>query len=128
MDKHRLFAFEELKILLQYMFLGGEISVKNCINVPLTFRTDSETLEFCVRNENFPEFGFRPFTEKMTIPYLFDMIQFLKSQPAEKMDSFSSRWEEIKTWTTIQTSLNRVNFKNEEGTYESGMEQRRLPE
>lgn len=106
-SKQQLLAFHNLTKLLQYLYLGDTITITNAIQVRLTIRMNPETCGFEVRNENFPELGFCPFTEQMTVPVLFDIIEQLKTQPAERPASFRTRWDEIKTITDMNVSLNQ---------------------
>lgn len=106
-SKQQLLAFHNLTKLLQYLYLGDTITIINAIQVRLTIRMNPETCGFEVRNENFPELGFRPFTEQMTVPVLFDIIEQLKTQPAEHPASFHTRWDEIKTITDMNVCLNQ---------------------
>lgn len=101
--------FKDLATLLQYLYMSEEhfIEVENAIGVPLRIRMDENLRCFC-KNLNFPDLPESNWTEEMSVPTIMAIIDQLKEKPATEFPkSFPSRWEEIKTLTCIQLSLNR---------------------
>jgi len=102
-------GFDDLATLLQYLYMSEDhsIQVKNCIGVPLQIRMDENLRCFC-KNLNFPNLPETNWTEEMSVPTIMAIIDQLKKKPAKEYPNrFPSRWEEIKTLTRTQLSLNR---------------------
>ena len=101
--------FKNLATLLQYLYMSEEhfIEVENVIGVRLRIRMDENLRCFC-KNLNFPDLPESNWTEEMSVPTIMAIIDQLKEKPATEFPkSFHSRWEEIKTLTCTQLSLNR---------------------
>lgn len=105
--KQQLMEFDNIALLLQYLYMGYSIEIINIINVRLTIRMNPETCGFEVENKNFPELGFKPFTDQMTVPVLLDIVKQLKEKPSNDKEHFESKWDEIKTITALNLSLNK---------------------
>lgn len=95
----------DIKTLLQYLYMNEEhnITVSNGItnlNIKL-----SENLEALQMNLSFPHLGYtcRP----MRIEEWLACVEQLKEQPSDcDYGDFKNKWDEIKTITSVQVSLN----------------------
>ena len=106
----RLFALEEIPILLQYLYMSEEhrISYDNVVT-RLTIRM-TDNLQILCKNESFPRVPEMNLTEDMTPSYMLSIIEVLKEEkPVEFPDRFSSRWDEIKTITLTNVAQNKMN-------------------
>lgn len=114
----KLFAFEEIPILLQYLYMSEnhKILIHNCINVPLELYMVEDKENGCVeimsRNLNFPDLPPRRFSEECHPETLLSIIHRLKEDKAvEYPDRFSNRWEEISDITKMNLALNYENYE-----------------
>lgn len=101
-------GFDDIKILMQYLYMSEEHSVliHNSINVPLRITMD-ENMEIWCKNEHFPDIPPMRCTNDFGPQKALDIVEVLKSEPAiEFPDTFKNRWEEIKTMTLNNLALN----------------------
>ena len=100
-------GFDDIATLLRYLYLDEDhsVTVKNCIDVPLRFRL-TEDLTFMIKNLNFPNVP--EHRDVPTLSILLSMVDQLKEMPGEQYD-FKTRWDEIKTLTSCNVGLNRIN-------------------
>ena len=105
--KEILFGFNDLKILLQYLYLEPTncIVIHNCIEVPLRLRMNDDGRVLC-KNMNFPDGKETDWTGEVTrnINAIVDQLQTVPA--TEYPNHFKNRWEEIKAFSQIQMSLN----------------------
>ena len=100
--------FEDIKILQQYLYMheGHFVEVTNVINVTLRIRMD-ENLDYWCQNTNYPDLPESFWSTSMTNDIILSIIEQLSDAPAIKYpERFKSRWEEIKTLTLANLSLN----------------------
>jgi len=100
--------FEDIKVLQQYLYMHEShfVEVTNVINVTLRIRMD-ENLDYYCKNMNFPDVQDMFWSEDMTNKTMLSIIRQLKDSPAiEFPERFESRWDEIKTLTLANLSLN----------------------
>ena len=65
---------------------------------------------FKAKNLRFPDLPDLNYTDMMTIPNMFGIIDQLKHVPAIEFPTcFSNRWEEIKTITIANVAQNKMN-------------------
>ena len=94
-----LHLIDEIRILLQYLYLDEKYNIKYDDKVIGL----NESLEFVDINKN----------ELININFedLKSIIRILKIQsPIEYPNSFTNRWEEIKTITNMNISLNKIMY------------------
>ena len=113
----KLFAFEEIPILLQYLYMSEEhkILIHNCINIPLELYMIEDkaegNIEIMSKNLNFPDLPPMRFTEDCHPQTLLSIIYRLKKEAAvEYPERFSNRWEEISEITKMNLGLNFDNY------------------
>lgn len=100
--------FEEIKILQQYLYMHKDhfVEVTNVINVTLRIRMD-ENLDYWCQNMNFEDVDEMRWSGDMTNGIMLSIIEQLSDTPAIKYpERFKSRWDEIKTLTIANLSLN----------------------
>lgn len=105
-----LFDLEEIPILLQYLYMSEDhyVTVDNGITKLEIRMTDS--CYFKARNLRFPDLPDLNYTDMMTIPNIFGIIDQLKhSPPVEFKNEFKSRWEELKAITITNVTQNKMN-------------------
>lgn len=105
--KDILLGFNDLKILLQYLYLDqtNVVVIRNCIDVPLRLRMNDRGIVLC-KNLNFSDSEETNWTENV-VTNINAIVDYLESMPAVEFPKrFKSRWEEIKTLSQIQMSLN----------------------
>lgn len=105
--KEILLGFNDLKILLQYLYMEPTncIVIHNCIEVPLRLRMNDRGAVLC-KNLNFPDVEETDWTREI-MSNISAIVDQLQTVPAiEHPDSFNNRWEEIKSILQIQMSLN----------------------
>lgn len=111
-----LFAFEEIPILLQYLYMSEDhkILIHNSIGVPLEIYvvTNSEgDIFFRCRNLNFPELEPMDYTKEVHPENLLRIICQLKKEPAAQYpQAFDNRWDEIRDITLTNLALNKPNY------------------
>lgn len=105
--KEILLGFNDLKILLQYLYLepSNVIVIQNCINVPLRLRMNDKGIVLC-KNLNFPDGEETNWTEELFLNINAIVDQLKEIQAIEYPKNFKSRWDEIKTLSQLQMSLN----------------------
>ena len=95
--KEILLGFNDLKILLQYLYMEPTncIVIHNCIKVPLRLRMNDRGAVLC-KNLNFPDVEETDWTREImcNITAIVDQLQTVPA--TEYPDSFKNRWEEIK--------------------------------
>lgn len=106
-NKEILLGFNDLKILLQYLYLepSNAIVIQNCINVPLRLRMNDRGVVLC-QNLNFPDGEETNWTEELFLNINAIVDQLKEIQAIEYPKNFKSRWDEIKTLSQLQMSLN----------------------
>lgn len=98
-------GFEDVKTLLQYLYMDKEhnITVTNGItklNIQL-----GEELDIYQMNLSFPHLGYT--YRSMQLSEWLACIEQLKEQPSDcGYSDFKSKWEEIKTITSMNVALN----------------------
>ena len=100
--------FEEVKVLQQYLYMHEDhfVEVTNVINVTLRIRMD-ENLDYWCQNMNFPDVPESFWSGEMTNDIMLCIIEQLSETPAIRYpERFINRWEEIKTLTITNLSLN----------------------
>lgn len=104
-----LFDLEDITILYQYLYMSEDhfITVDNGI-AKLEIRMNDKGYFHC-KNLNFPELPDSNYTDMMTIPNMFGIIDQLKNVPPIEFDSFKSRWEELRTITLSNVAQNKMN-------------------
>ena len=111
-NKDMLFAFDDMAILMQYLYMdpNNKILIHNAINVPLEismYIDKDECIYIKSKNLNFPDVPAANFTESFHPETMHRIIEQLKTEKAiEFPDQFNNRWEEIKTITKANLSLN----------------------
>lgn len=107
-----LLEFEDITILYQYLYMSDEhfITIDNGI-AKLEIRMN-ENGYFHAKNLNFPDLPDLSYTDMMTVPNMFGIIDQLKNtEPVEFKKEFKSRWEEIKTITLTNVGQNKMRQK-----------------
>lgn len=105
--KEILLGFNDLKILLQYLYLEPTncIVIRNCIKIPIRLRMNDNGVVLC-KNMNFPDGEETDWTQEI-IRNINGIVDQLQTVPAtEYPNRFENRWEEIKSISQIQMSLN----------------------
>ena len=99
-------ALGDISVLYQYLFMDEEHSITfNNGLADLTVKM-TEGLGFVCKNGNFPEFGWRPYTDEMTPYNVVGIIDILKTQkPQRKKVILKNRWDEIKTEVSLYRCL-----------------------
>lgn len=112
--KDTLFALENVAILFQYLFMNGDYAVTfNNGLTDLKLRMDENCSVLCL-NLNFPDTPEMDFSSQMTPAYTLDVIQTLQTMPPEEYkESFTNRWDEIKTITLYNLAQNKIRQNNE---------------
>ena len=108
-----LFDMEEIPILYQYLYMDENnfITVDNGIT-KLEIRMN-EHCYFTSKNLRFPDVPEMSYTDMMTIPNMIGIIDQLKRLPAVEFPTcFTNRWEEIKTITSTNVALNKMNHRS----------------
>ena len=109
--RKRLLGFEDFKILMQYLYLDPlhVVVIRNAIGVPLRLRVNDYGTVLC-KNLNFPDVDEVNWTDELT-KEICNVVNELKKTPSvEYPETFLNRWEEIKSITELQMSLNRPNL------------------
>jgi hypothetical protein len=107
-----LLEFEDIVVLYQYLYMSDDnyITVDNGV-AKLEIRMN-ENGYFHAKNLNFPDLPDLSYTDMMTIPNMFGIIDQLKNtEPVEFKNEFKSRWEEIKTITQTGIVHNKMRQK-----------------
>lgn len=107
-------GFDDIKILQQYLYMSEDhnVVVHNEIGVPLRIRMD-ENLNYWCKNLNFPDVPESNWSEDMTPARTLSIISGLKSEPAGMYpETFSNRWDEIKSICNSNIALNLLNRLN----------------
>ena len=99
--------FENMKLFCQYLYLDENNRIRY-FNVMTTLEIRmNDNYSFKAKNLKFPDIPEMHFDENMSPGNILGIIDVLKEQPAEEYpDRFSNRWDEVKTITQMQTSLN----------------------
>ena len=109
--KDELFAFQDIAILLQYLFIDDNnyIEIENCMGIKLRISMN-ENMDYYCKNMNFPDLPDMYWSSKMTNKVMISIIGQLKKQPPdEKYNTFKNKWEEIKSITLSNLWLNKEN-------------------
>ena len=105
-----LFDFEEIPILWQYLYMSEDhyITVDNGVTQQEIRMTDDCC--FGARNLSFPDLPDLNYTDMMTIPNMFGIIDQLKHVPAVEFPTcFDNRWEEVRTIVLTNVAQNKMN-------------------
>lgn len=110
-DKNLLFAFDDIALLQQYLYLDGghKIRVKNTLGVALELSMDGYGRVWS-QNMDIPEAP--PLQQDPSPSAWMGIIRQLKAQPLEEFAGFSaggayrSRWDEIGAITKANLHLN----------------------
>ena len=100
-------GMNDLKLLLQYLYMDEShyVEVQNTLGVPLRIRM-TDTCVFKVKNMNFPDVP--EHSDELSIGTLLAITSQLRDVPAVEFPKrCNNRWDEIKSITAMQTSLNR---------------------
>jgi len=106
--KEGLKDIEDITILLQYLYMdeNHKIVIKNSIGVPLELYMNDD-FEIGCRNLNFPSVPPMDWRSESHPSNLIGIIYGLKKEPAKEFpERFKNRWEEIKTITLSNMTLN----------------------
>ena len=115
-NKDYLNILDNINILNKYFYISpdNKVTVSNGI-ANLTIRmvlleSPSRGLvtRFKALNGNFPDLPEMDYTDSMTLDTMEAIIEQLKKQEPLEIKSFSNRWEEIKTITLTNCSLNQL--------------------
>jgi hypothetical protein len=107
-----LLELEDITILYQYLYMNEDhfITIDNGVT-KLEIRMN-ENGYFHAKNLNFPDLPDLSYTDMMTIPNMFGIIDQLKNaEPVEFKNEFKSRWEEIKIITQAGVVHNKARPK-----------------
>lgn len=105
-NKNILFSFEEIAILLQYLYIdeANTILVNNGL-CDLQIRMD-DYCHFWCKNMNFPDHE-TSYDDEMTVYMFQQIIQYCKEAPPVQFPNhFNNRWEEIKNIASMNLALN----------------------
>lgn len=104
--KGMLSSIKDVCLLLQYLYMDEKnfIVYNNGLTDLRVRMTDSGSL-LCknLRFDNSPE---TVFYDTFTVPYAINVIEALKHEIPTQFQGFANRWEEIKTTTDINMTLN----------------------
>lgn len=103
--KQDLQEIKEISTLITYLFIDENNSITFNNGVADLQVNMNENFTFKCINLNFPQLGANDFTEQFTITYILGVIDVLKETPPV-CNSFTSRWDEIKTEVGITNTLN----------------------
>lgn len=107
--KSTLLALRDISVLYQYLYMDEKhtITFNNGIT-DLTLRM-TDGLSVLCKNQRFPNLPESNWTEEFTPANCLSIIEILKEMPPEEFKNlhFENRWEEIKTITHTDVSLNR---------------------
>lgn len=99
--------FDDVKILMQHLYMDGANSIVYNNGLTDLSVTMTEDFHFMCKNLSFPNIPASNFDEQMTLPYMLGIIDVLKETKAvEFPERFTNRWDEIKTITLMNLSLN----------------------
>lgn len=99
--------FDDVKILIQYLYMDEKHSIAYHNGIANLSVTMTEDFHFMCQNLNFPNTPASNFDQQMTLPYMLGVINILKETGAVEFPMrFTNRWEEIKTITLMNLSLN----------------------
>ena len=107
--KDFLYGINEIPTLLQWLYLSEKntVTVENAIGVKLELSMTDEG-RILSRNLNFPELEPHGFDSELNTDSLLSIIEQLKENPAEQFqEQYASRWEEIKSLTAMQMTVNQ---------------------
>lgn len=110
-DSRFLEDIEDAALLMQYLYEGNTVTVKNAIGVPLEITMDEEGYIF-QKNLNFPESPRH--LKAYQLPEWLGIIDQLKGQPEENLadantgNGFQNQWDEIRFITLANRSLRKV--------------------
>lgn len=110
--KETLLAFEDISLLYQYLYMDEKhmVTFNNGVT-DLTIRM-TDNLSIMCKNLRYPESPEFNWTEYFTPESCINIIEILKTMPAEEYkESFVNRWEEIKSITSFNLALNRNNSR-----------------
>jgi hypothetical protein len=110
--KDTLLEIADVAIFYQYLYMDKDHKIT--FNNDLTNLTLSmnDSLHVMCRNCNFPDLPPSDFSDMLTLPYILAVIDRLKDMPATEFpSSFKNRWEEIKTITQTNLTLNISKYR-----------------
>lgn len=105
-NKNTLFSFEEIPILLQYLYMdeANTVLVNNGL-CELQIRMD-DNCRFWYKNMNFPDHE-ASYDCEMTVDTLQRIIRYLKEAPPVQFPKhFKNRWAEISDIVSMNLALN----------------------
>ena len=109
--KDRLNAFEDVKVLQQYLYMSEDHSIEyvNIAGCALSICMD-EDLRVWSRSASFPDAPAMNISSDFTPAFCMDLVEYLREVPAKEFpDRFKNRWEEIHTICCANAWLNRPN-------------------
>ena len=71
-----------------------------------------ENGSFHAKNLNFPDLPDLEYTDMMVLPNMLGIIDQLKQVPPVEIETFESRWEELRTTALASIGLNKMRNKN----------------
>lgn len=105
--KAKLMDIKNVSLLLQYLYMDEKnfIIYNNGLTDLRVRMTDVG--EIMCKNLRFDDVDETSFSDTFTLPYAINVIEALKKEmPSEHPSIFPNRWEEIKTTTKINLTLN----------------------
>lgn len=114
-DLDTLFGLEEVTLLLQYLYMSGDHSVRIDNGMTTLDIRMREDCSFAAKNLQFPDLPDMDFTEQMSLPVLLGIIDRLKEAPPREIKKFPSRWQEIRAVTLANVAQNKMNLKKWSG-------------
>lgn len=106
--KDTLFNIENIGLLLQYLYISPEhkITFNNGVT-DLQLRMEDDLSVKC-KNLRFPNVPESDWSSEITPANCISIIEILKESPSvEFPTAFKNRWEEVKTITLTNMSLNK---------------------
>ena len=96
-------GFEEVKILMQYLYMNEEHKIKipnNLTTLCISMNEEMETINYD------SHLGFKH-KRPMELSEQFSCVELLKEQPSDyEHGQFQNKWEEIKAITLMNVALN----------------------
>ena len=111
-SRETLMAIESITLLYQYLYMdeNHSITFNNGVTDLTIHMTDN--LSVMCKNLRYPDLPESDWTENFTPYNCLNIIEILKTMPAEEYkEPFENRWEEIKSITSFNLALNRNNSR-----------------
>lgn len=111
-DLITLLAFDDIAVLWQYLYMNEDhfITIDNGM-AKLEIRM-RENGSFHAKNLNFPDLSDLEYTDMMVLPNMLGIIDQLKQVPPVEIETFESRWEELRATALANIGLNKMRNKN----------------